>query len=147
MVCALNKAMLHSADITNADFQGRPVGRIILYQIPRGGLRQEGMPDGSVLAVVAPIHGTCDAARGFWLELKGTVPAQGVRHDFVLRAPFVLRNQDGNIIAMLTTNVDDLLYGFLPQGGEERLYNIFGSLFMWGFGSVASRVSRTTSTT
>ncbi len=38
------------ADITNAYLQGRPMYRILLYRIPMGGIPEEGIEDGAVIA-------------------------------------------------------------------------------------------------
>lgn len=40
----------------------------------------------------------------------------GFSLNFELRTLFAVRSSDGKIIAMPTTNVGDLLYGFLPEG-------------------------------
>ena len=57
------------------------------------------------------------------MELKQTVLKQGLKLNHVLPALFMLRDGRDKIIAVLTTNVDDLLYGYLPEG-ETAVKNI-----------------------
>ena len=59
-----------SADIKSAHLQGKQNDRIIFYRIPKGGIPEEGIGEGDVLAARVPIYGTKDAGRGFWLRLK-----------------------------------------------------------------------------
>ena len=58
------------ADITNAYLQGKPMNRILLYRIPKGGIPEEGIDDGAVVVARVPIYGTRDAGRNVWLMLK-----------------------------------------------------------------------------
>ena len=76
--CAANKVMIRSADISNAYLQGNEVDRVILYKIPKGGIPEEGVEEGTVIAARVPIYGTKDAGRGFWLKLKKVVTDQGL---------------------------------------------------------------------
>ena len=59
---------IKSADISSAYLQGKEVDRIILYRIPKGGIPEEGVADGAVIAARVPIYGTKGAGRGFWLR-------------------------------------------------------------------------------
>jgi len=68
--CASSKLKIKSADIQSAYLQGKPVDRVILYKIPRGGIPEHGVKEGAVIAARVPIYGTKDAGRGFWLRLK-----------------------------------------------------------------------------
>ena len=43
-------ATIRSADVTNAYLQGLPMDRILLYRIPRGGIPEEGLEEGTVIA-------------------------------------------------------------------------------------------------
>ena len=52
------------ADIQAAYLQGKPVDRIILYRIPKGGIPECDIPDGTVIAARVPIYGTKDAGSG-----------------------------------------------------------------------------------
>lgn len=51
------------------------------------------------------------------VALKSTVHAKAFSLNFGLRGLCALRSRDVKTIAMLTTNVDDLLYGSRPEGG------------------------------
>ena len=77
ILCVSNKVVIRSFDVSNAYLQGVPVNRIILYKIPRGGIPEEDVPDGAVIAARVPIYGTRDAGRGFWLKLKEIVTESG----------------------------------------------------------------------
>eukprot|EP00973_Karenia_brevis_P064568 8970658-Karenia_brevis.AAC.1 len=48
--CACNKVIIKKADIQAAYLQGRPVDRIILYRISKGGIPECGIQDGAVIA-------------------------------------------------------------------------------------------------
>jgi hypothetical protein len=50
--------------------QGKPVDRIILYTIPKGGIPEHGVKEGTVIAAQVLISGTTDAGRGFWPRKK-----------------------------------------------------------------------------
>ena len=63
--CASNHVKIKSADITSAYLQGKPVDRIILYRIPRGGIPEEGVKEGDIIAARVPIYGTKDAVQDF----------------------------------------------------------------------------------
>ena len=102
--------------------QGREVDRLILYRIPRGGIPEEGIEEGTVIAARVPIYGTKDAGRGFWLKLKEAVIEQGYTLNMILPTMFTLR-KESKIVSVLSSNVDDLLYGSLP-GHEEAVQKI-----------------------
>ena len=65
---------------------------MLLYRTPAEGIPEEGTAGGAILASRVSICGTEDA---------GT-----------------LRNEESKIIAVMSSNVDDLLYGSLPEGAE-----------------------------
>ena len=113
------KVKIRSADITSAYLQGKEVDRIILYRIPKGGIPAEGLEEGTVIATRVPIYGTKDAGRGFWLRLKEVVLENGLKLNNIMPTLFCLRDKDNKIIGMMTTNVDDLLYAYTPEGEEE----------------------------
>ena len=48
------------------------IDRIMLYRIPAGGIPEEGIARGEILASRVPVYGTKDAGRGLWLRLKNT---------------------------------------------------------------------------
>ena len=114
------KVKVKSADISNAYLQGKEVDRIILYKIPRGGIPEEGIEEGTVIAARVPIYGTVDAGRGFWLRLKEVVLDAGYTSNQILPTMFTLV-KDGQIVGVMSSNVDDLLHGELP--GHESAMN------------------------
>ena len=120
--CAANKVKIKSADIKSAYLQGKQNDRIILYRIPKGGIPEEGINEGDVLAARVPIYGTKDAGRGFWLRLKEVVEQKGYVLNKILPTMFALRS-DGKLVSVMTSNVDDLLYGSL-QGHEKAMKEI-----------------------
>jgi hypothetical protein len=120
--CASNKVKIRSADISNAYLQGKQNDRVILYRIPKGGIPEEGIAEGDVLAARVPIYGTKDAGRGFWLRLKEVVMENGYALNQILPTMFVLRHM-GRIVGTMSSNVDDLLYGSLPEY-EQVMNNI-----------------------
>jgi len=114
--CACHKVKVKSADIQAAYLQGKPVDRIILYRIPKGGIPEHGIAEGAVIAARVPIYGTKDAGRGFWLRLKQVVTDNGFELNKILPTLFALRDKTTNkMMGMMTTNVDDLLYGTVAE--------------------------------
>ena len=122
MCSTANKVKIKSADIKSAYLQGKQNDRIILYRIPKGGIPEEGIQEGDVLAARVPIYGTKDAGRGFWLRLKEVVEHKGYVLNKILPTMFALRS-DGKLVGVMTSNVDDLLYGSL-QGHEKAMKEI-----------------------
>ena len=118
--CSSNKVKIKSADISNAYLQGKENDRVILYRIPKGGIPEAGVYEGDVLAARVPIYGTKDAGRGFWLRLKEVVVENGYSLNQILPTMFSLRHE-GKIVGTMSSNVDDLLYGSLPE--HENVMN------------------------
>ena len=118
--CSSHKVKIKSADISSAYLQGKQNDRVILYRIPKGGIPEEGIEEGSVLAARVPIYGTKDAGRGFWLRLKEVATENGYILNKILPTMFSLRD-NGKIVGVMSSNVDDLLYGSLP--GYEQTIN------------------------
>ena len=106
--CASNHVRIKSADISIAYLQGKEVDRIILYRIPKGGIPEEGVADGAVIAARVPIYGTKDAGRGFWLRLKEVVLSEGYKLNQIVPTVFTL-TKHGKIVSVMSSNVDDLL--------------------------------------
>ena len=116
---------IHSADVTSAYFQAKPLDRVLLMRQPRGGL--PGVPSDAILLVRLPIYGLCDSGRGFWLRLDSEAREVGLKPSLIFPAFYCLRNQDNKPIAVMTTHVDDLLYAYPPEGKEpmDRLLSKF----------------------
>ena len=122
---ACHGVSIHSADVTSAYFQAKPLDRVLLMRQPRGGL--PGVPDDALLLVRLPIYGLCDSGRGFWLRLDSEAREVGLKPSLIFPAFYCLKNQDNKPIAVMTTHVDDLLYAYLPEGKEamDRLLSKF----------------------
>ena len=71
--CAQTHVSLRSCDVANGYIQGREIDRLMLYRIPAGGIPEEGIPGGAILASLVQIYGTKDAGRGLWIRLKENV--------------------------------------------------------------------------
>ena len=71
-----------------------------------------------MIAARVPIYGTKDAGRGFWLKLKEVVLSKGCSLNQILPTMFTLR-KDKKIMGVMSSNVDDLLYGSLPEAEHE----------------------------
>ena len=89
-----------------------------MYKIPKGGIPEEGIEEGTVLAARVPIYGTKDAGRGFCLKLKEVARAKGHTAKKIQPTIFTLV-KDGKIRVVMSSNVDDLLYGSLPEAEHE----------------------------
>ena len=109
---------IHSCDFTNGHFQGQEIDRILLYRIPAEGIPEEGIAGGEILASRVPVYGTKDAGRALWLRLKNTCKQFKFTLNQILPTLFTLRDDESRIIAVMSSNVDDLLYGYLPEGAE-----------------------------
>ena len=112
--CASNKVTIKSADVSSAYLQGKQNDSFILYRIPKGGIPEEDVAEGAVLAARVPIYGTKDAGRGWWLQLKEVVLENGYTLNKILPTMFALRVND-KIVGVMSSNVDDLLYGSHPE--------------------------------
>ena len=124
--CASHQVRIRSADISSAYLQGKQNDRVILYRIPKGGIPEEGIEEGAVLAARVPIYGTKDAGRGFWLRLKEVAIEHGYTLNKILPTMFSLLI-DGKIAGVMSSNVDDLLYGSLPgyEGAMDAILDTF----------------------
>ena len=124
--CASNKVRIKCADITSAYLQGKENDRIILYRIPKGGIPEEGVNEGDVLAARVPVYGTKDAGRGWWLRLQEVATAENFTVNKILPTMFTLRVEE-KIVGVMSSNVDDLLYGNLPgyEGPMQRILDTF----------------------
>ena len=123
--CAAHELDLHSADVTSAYFQGRPLDRVLLMRQPRGGI--PGVDEGIVYLVRVPIYGLTDSGRGFWLRLDGDAKKEGMKASQFFTGLYFLPGSDGDTCALMCRLVDDLLYCYLPEGKEviERFLNKF----------------------
>ena len=77
---------------------------------------------GEMLASRVPVYGTNDAGRGLWLRLKNTCKQFNFSLNQILPTLFTLRSEESKIIAVMPSNVDDLLYGSSP--GRSRSHEL-----------------------
>ena len=110
---ASRKLTIKSADITNAYFQGEELDRLLLFKQPKGGL--PGVPDGACMIARVPVYGTKDAGRGFWKRLRTVITTAGFRENYVMRALYHYTNEEGRILAMMGTHVDDVFWANEPE--------------------------------
>ena len=82
------------------------------------GIPEEGVASGAILASRVPIYGTKDAGRGLWVRLKSTCKKFNFSLNRILPTLFTLRNEESKIIAVMSSNVDDLLFSYLPEVAE-----------------------------
>ena len=71
-----------------------------------------------MLVARVPIYGTCDAGRSFWKALREAILELGFKENSLIRAWYHLCDDQGRIIAMLATHVDDMLWACEPEGQE-----------------------------
>ena len=57
-----------------------------------------------------PVYGTRDAGRGLWKKLRQRFKAHGLRENRVMPALFSITNDKNEIVCLLGTHVDDLLW-------------------------------------
>ena len=109
---------------TDVKLKNMKLTRIMLMRQPRGGLPDDNIiydstdhsNDDYLLAQV-PIYGTGDAGRGWWKKLKTVITNTGMKQNRFLPAMYHL-TIDGEPQVMMTTRVDDLLWGETDKGAE-----------------------------
>eukprot|EP00435_Cladocopium_sp_Y103_P051119 s7_g15.t1 len=105
---------LHSGDITAAFLQGAPIERTLLLRAPKDGIPTEGggfIDPYTLMIALMSVYGSKDAPRGFWLELRATI----FHFQCEVDPAFYVLQRDGNILGMLCSQGDDLLW----CGSEE----------------------------
>ena len=78
--------------------------------------KEELIKGGEILASCVPICGTKDAGRALWLRSKSTCKQFNLSLNRMLPTLFTLRNEESKIIAVMSSDVDDLLHGILLEG-------------------------------
>ena len=116
--CAQACVLSHSCDFTNGYFQGQEIDRILLFRIPAEGIPEEEVAGGEILASRVPVYGTKDTGRGWWLRLKNKCKQFNFSLNQIVPTLFTLRDDESRILAVMSSNVDDLLYGYLPEGAD-----------------------------
>ena len=125
--CAQAHVSTHSCDFTNGYFQGKEIDRILLYRIPPESIPEEGKAGGEMLASRVPVYGTKDARRGLRdKRCRSRIVASIEEHVQTVQIVTESNSADSvhasrrlsRIIAVMSSNVDDLLYGNLSEGAE-----------------------------
>ena len=110
LVCSVAASMhwkLFAGDAPNAYLQGDPLQRLLVLRPPHP-LPDESL-QGKLLIAKSGIYGTRDAGRGFWLKLQRQIHAAGWITNPLEPAYFTLYDE-GNLVGVMITHVDDLLY-------------------------------------
>ena len=120
MVSAYMGFVMICKDIKNAYFSGRSLDREIYFQQPKGGLR--GLKPNQLLRAKKAIYGFSEAARLFWVALKGHLESDGWVESRLEPALFYLRDpKDGKLRGILVTHVDDI-EGGVCDGYIEKAF-------------------------
>ena len=101
---------LHSGDISAAFLQGAPIERVLLLKAPKDGIptEKEGFIEAyTYLIALMSVYGSKDAPRGFWLELRKELVAQGLTE---IDPAFYVLIDEGETCGLLASHVDDLLW-------------------------------------
>lgn len=101
---------------------------MILHQIPKGGLPEEGIKEGTVFAARVPLYGTKDAGRRFWLRFKEIAQHHYYTLNIILPAMSSLQD-NGKIVGVMSSNANDLLYGSLPgyESAVDEILDAFSA--------------------
>lgn len=114
MVAAHMGFIMLSKDIKNAYFSGRSLDREIYLLQPKGGLK--GLRPKQLLRAKKAIYGFSEAARLFWIALKGHLESDGWVESRLEPALFCLRDpQDHKLRGILVTHVDDIEVGVAEE--------------------------------
>ena len=116
---------LKGSDVTNADFQAKPLTRLLLMKQSAGGLGDPDVPAEACLLCRVPIYGSIDAGRGFYLRTDSEVKDAGMKASKVMPALYYQLDENGDLDAMLCTHVDELLFAHKPSGAKV-IENILG---------------------
>ena len=115
---ASERLRLKGSDVTNAYFQAKPLTRLLLMRQPTGGLGDPDVPAEACLLCRAPIYGSIDTGRGFYLRMDSEVKTAGMKVSKVMPALYYHQDENGELDAMLCTHVDDLLFAHKPSGAK-----------------------------
>ena len=72
----------------------------------------------TMMVARVPIYGTTYAGRFFWKQMRETCKESNLKENEIAKATLACRDEHDNIIAMLGTHVDDLLWAATPQGEQ-----------------------------
>ena len=80
----------------------------MLLRPPQDGL--EGVPADGALIARMPVYGTRDAGRGLWKKIRARFKDHGMKENRIMSALFSISNEKNDIVCMLGTHVDDILW-------------------------------------
>eukprot|EP00435_Cladocopium_sp_Y103_P063032 s564_g24.t1 len=103
-VSAFMNFVMISKDVKNAYFSGKSLERDIYLEQPRGGLGQ--LKPGQLMKAKKAIYGFSEAARLFWVALKGHLESDGWVQSRLEPALFFLRDDQSRLVGILVTHVD-----------------------------------------
>ena len=83
---------------------------------PKGGLPDPEYADGETMILAkVPIYGTTDAGRKFWERLREVIVEAGFRENKISKALYSMTDENGAVIALICTHVDDMLWAAKPE--------------------------------
>ena len=97
---ASERLRLKGSDVTNAYFQAKPLTRLLLMRQPTGGLGDPDVPAEACLLCRAPIYGSIDTGRGFYLRMDSEVKTAGMKVSKVMPALYYHQDENGELDAM-----------------------------------------------
>ena len=74
----------------------------------RDGIPGRGIKEGPVSAAGVPTYAAKDAGQRFWLQLEEVVISKGYKLNKILSSMFALGGMSGTIVAVMSSNNDDL---------------------------------------
>ena len=116
--CPQAHVSIHSCDFFRMDTfkEKKSIESCCTVLQPKVFLKKEVQAE--ILGLRVSICGTKDAGRGLWRRLKNTCKQFKFSLNQILPTLFTLRDDESRIIAVMSSIVDDLLYGSLPEGAE-----------------------------
>ena len=106
---------LRSVDIRAAFLQAKDLEREIFLLPPRD-VKKEGL----LWKLKKPLYGLNDASRKFWLRVKAVFEKIGLRKLVGDEALYYKHNENGDLVGMISTHVDD----FSLAGSEDFLISV-----------------------
>lgn len=113
-VPAFMNFVMVSKGVKNAYFSGKSLERDINLEQPRGGLGQ--LKPGQLMKAKKAVYGFSEAARLFWVALKGHLESDGWVQSRLEPALFFLPDSQSRLVGILVTHVDDV------EGGVQQDY-------------------------
>lgn len=129
---------LGAGDISAAFLQGAGIARVLAFKLPRGGVPDAEVREGSLLLAEKAVYGTRDAPRGFWKGLHETLIASGLRAVDLEQSAYYLPGPEGEVAGLLGAHVDDLLW----CGGKAMDNVMLAVQKKYKFGSVSGNEFR-----